>query len=93
MPFRALEEALGAEVTYYPAAGTVTAKLGERTVTLAVGSQRMLIGKQAVRIDAEAFIVKGRMMVPLRAIAEAFEFEVTAVTDKDGRLTDILITK
>ena len=80
-------------MTYYPAAGTVVAKLGERMVTLTVGSQQMLIGNQKVTIDAKPFIVEGRTMVPLRAIAEAFEFEVTAVADKAGRLTDILLAK
>lgn len=93
LPFRALGEALGAQVTYYPATGTVVAKLDNRTVTLAVGSEQMMIDALAVSIDAVPFITEGRTMVPLRAAAEAFAFEVTAVTDSNGRLTDILLTK
>ena len=90
VPFRALGEALGAEVSYSPATGMVTAKLADRTITMVVGSSNMMIDQLSVKIDAEPFIENGRTMVPVRAAAEAFGFKVTAVPTQSGAVTDIL---
>ena len=93
LPFRSLGEALGAEINYSASTGTVTAKLDKQTVTLVIGSNQMMIDKLTTTIDAPPFIQDGRTMVPLRAAAEAFAFEVTASSNQAGELTDIIIVK
>ncbi len=93
VPFRALGEALGAEVGYSASTGLVTAKLADRTITMVVGSKTMQVDQLSVTMDAEPFIDNGRTMVPVRAAAEAFGFTVTAVPTQSGILTDILFQK
>lgn len=93
LPFRALGEALGAEINYSSATSTITAKLDGRTVTMSIGSNQMTIDKMTVTIDAPPFIQDSRTMIPIRAAAEAFEFEVEAATNQAGTVTDVIIKK
>lgn len=75
VPFRAVFEALGAEVGYEDATRTVTAVRGDTTVQFVVGEKSMKITEngetQTVEIDAASYIQNGRTMVPVRFAAQA----------------------
>ena len=93
VPFRALTEAFGATVEYDAASNTVTAVLGSTTVTLTIGSSVMTVGDEAKTLDVAPFISGDRTMVPVRAVAEAFGFNVEATSNPDGTTADVVFTK
>ncbi|MCR4962953.1 MAG: copper amine oxidase N-terminal domain-containing protein [Firmicutes bacterium] len=75
VPFRALFEAMGAEVDFDDATRTVLAErdglnisfvIGEKAVTIAEGEN-----KTTVQIDAATFIREGRTLIPVRFAAQA----------------------
>ncbi len=74
VPLRVLGETMGAEVDW--ADGRVRLTKGDLEIVLRPGSRTVLInGKQSV-LDAAPYLYKGRMMVPLRFIGEAFDCTV-----------------
>lgn len=77
VPFRAIFEALGAEVSYD---GKVHGVLGDTEVTLAIGSDEMtktVSGKTAtVKMDCAPYAKGGRTYVPVRFISEALGYDV-----------------
>ena len=82
LPMRAIFEALGAEVEWVGEDSLIFATKGTSLITMKIGMPKMNVQK----IDAEApiivdldtapYIQDDRTMVPVRAIAEAFEAEV-----------------
>lgn len=82
LPMRAIFEALGAEVEWVGEDSLIFATKGTSIITMKIGMPKMNVQK----IDAEApiivdldtapYIQDDRTMVPVRAIAEAFEAEV-----------------
>ena len=93
VPFRALAEAFGATVDFEATTNTVTAKLDGTTVTLTIGSSVMTVGDEAKTLDVAPFISGDRTMVPVRAVAEAFGFNVEATSNPDGTTADVVFTK
>ena len=77
VPLRAIFEELGATVLWNEALGTITANKGNNTITLAIGSKVMSRGIKRIELDAIAKIVNGRALVPLRAVSEAFDKNVS----------------
>lgn len=79
VPVRAIFEALGASVEWD--SPFVTAKKGETIVFFGVGSQYNHYNKNYMRIydgwDVPAQIINDRVFVPLRAVSEAFDCEVS----------------
>ncbi|MHB0885662.1 MAG: outer membrane protein assembly factor BamB family protein [Bacillota bacterium] len=71
VPFRALFEALEAEVTWDQAAQRVTARLGDRLIRLTVGSTEAMVDGRLVTLEVAPAIINERTLVPLRFIAEA----------------------
>ena len=69
VPYRAIAEALGAEVDWDPADQIVTMKAGENTVKLKIGSATALVSGEPVEMDVKAEIQNGRTYVPLRFIS------------------------
>lgn len=73
VPVRAIFEALGATVTWDDATKTVTAKKGDVTVNLKIGSTQLFKnGAVAAALDVPAQIINERTLVPARAVSEAF---------------------
>lgn len=80
VPFRAIAEALGAEVTYD--AGKITAKKGGETLSFALGGKQLTVTDSAgktvktVQLDTAPYKKGGRTYVPVRFFAEAFGLTV-----------------
>ena len=81
VPFRAIAEALGAEVDYN--AGAITAKKNGQTLAFSLGGKQLTItddstGKviKTTSVDSAPYKKKGRTYVPVRFFAEAFGLTV-----------------
>lgn len=80
VPFRAIAEALGAEVTYD--AGAITAKKGGETLSFALGGKQLTVTNSAgktvktVQLDTAPYKKGGRTYVPVRFFAEGFGLTV-----------------
>ena len=72
VPLRAIFEAMGAEVKWDNDTRTVTATRGDTTISLAIGSDQLVVNGEAVTIDVPAQIINDRTMIPVRAVAESF---------------------
>ncbi len=75
LPFRAVFEAMGAEVSYSASDSTVTAHRGNTTVTMTLGGDIALVEKDGVKsevvMDVAPFAEGGRTYVPVRFAAQA----------------------
>ncbi len=77
VPMRAIFQALGSEVSWYEPTKTVTSTKDGDTFVLVIGQTGLYKNGQLVyTMDVPARIMNGRTMVPVRAIAEAFDAEV-----------------
>lgn len=80
MPIRAVFEALGAAVDWDAETKTVFARNGETQVKITAEEKQMLVRQgeitYMVGLSTPARIENGRMLVPLRAVSEAFLAEV-----------------
>ena len=80
VPFRAIAEVLGTEVTYD--AGKITAKKGGETLSFALGGKQLTVTDSAgktvktVQLDTAPYKKGGRTYVPVRFFAEAFGLTV-----------------
>lgn len=75
VPFRAIFESMGAEVSWDDPSRTVTAKRGDRTVKLTIGRKACTVDRhgadRSFSTDAAPFIEGGRTYVPVRFAAQA----------------------
>jgi len=76
IPVRAVTEALGATVQWYPAEQTVLISKGETEIRLQVRNRIALVNGHRVELEQPPEISTARVMVPLRLIAEAFNAQV-----------------
>ena len=76
VPLRSIFEAMGATVEWDNDTQTVTSTRGDKTVVLSIGSDQLYVNGEARTLDVPAKIINGKTMVPVRAIAEAFDCEV-----------------
>lgn len=72
VPMRAIFEELGATLTYDDATTTATAVKGDTTIKIATGKTKAYINGKEVSLPVAAENVKGRIMIPLRFVSEAF---------------------
>ena len=76
LPVRAVFEAMGAQVSYDPAAGTVTAARGDTTVTMTLGSTDATVSAGGITtpvvMDVAPYAHDNRTYVPVRFAAQAF---------------------
>ena len=75
-PLRKIFESLGQQVEWDESAKTITAKSGDQTLKLTIGSNAASVNGTEVRLDAEPFIQDDRTLVPLRFVAEHLGVEV-----------------
>lgn len=76
VPFRAIFEALGAEVEWDDAYKMVKAQRGETSITLQIHNPSMTVDGSEVELDSVPIIQDGRTLVPARAVAEALDCTV-----------------
>lgn len=102
VPFRAIAEALGAEVDYN--AGAITAKKNGQTLAFSLGGKQLTItddstGKviKTTAVDSAPYKKGGRTYVPVRFFAEAFgltvqwdqDMQTTVLYDRAALVSDI----
>lgn len=76
VPIRAVCEKMGLDVNWNSQTNEITVSNGETVVSLTVGSNIMKVNEEEVTLDAAPRAVNGRTMMPIRAVAEAFGYEV-----------------
>ena len=92
VPMRAIFEELHCSVDYTDIDGRqiITAKLNENnSIGLVIGSDEMQIHNQKIKLDTAPIIVNDRTLVPLRAVSEAFDYDV----NWDGDTKAVTISK
>ncbi len=89
VPLRSIFEAMGADVQWDNATRTASGQRGSTTVSIAIGSNVLYVNGRAVGLDSPACIINNRTMVPVRAIAEAFQ----ATVDWDNPSRTVIITE
>ena len=77
VPMRAIFEALGAEVSWYPESRAIVAVRGDTTVFMQVDDWYMSVNDEWIALDAPPRIVNDRTLIPLRAVAEALGAQVS----------------
>lgn len=90
VPVRALGEALGAQVYWDEAAQTAVLIRGEAVIRLTLGQARAEVSGRIVPLDAPPELRGGRVLAPLRFVAEALDLNVHW---DDGTQTASLATK
>ena len=76
VPMRKVFESLGSVVTWDEPTKSVTAKKDETVVNLTVDSYTMFVNGNPVALDIAPLFKDSRVLVPVRAIAEAFDYKV-----------------
>lgn len=75
LPFRAVFEALGAEVDYYHPTRSAIGVRGEVRVEIPIGDDKIYITRngevEVLQMDVETFTKNGRTYVPVRFVAQA----------------------
>ncbi len=77
IPFRALAETLGAEVTWNGEVRSATIKTPQVSLTVVENSGEAYFGKFPIKLESPARIINGRFMVPVRFVANNLQYEVT----------------
>jgi len=76
VPLRSIFEAMGADVSWDNATRTALGQRDGTSISIAIGSNLLYVNGRAVSLDSPACIINNRTMVPVRAIAEAFQADV-----------------
>ena len=76
VPLRSIFEAMGADVSWDNATRTALGQRDGTSISIAIGSNLLYVNDRAVSLDSPACIINNRTMVPVRAIAEAFQADV-----------------
>jgi len=87
VPLRGVFERLGARVSYDASSRTAAATLGATIVQVAVGSRTAWVNGERRTLDVEPREVAGRIMIPLRFVAESLGVSV----DYDGPSDTVVI--
>ena len=83
VPMRAIFEALGCEVTWDQDSQTVFAQKELNSISIEIGDTTMYTSSKNRILDVPAQIINGRTMVPLRAVSEALNADVSWNTDTE----------
>lgn len=76
VPFRAIAEALEAEVIWNPEKRSITVTKDGVSIQLLVGSKTATVNGKKISLDAPATVTKGNTYVPVRFISEALNATV-----------------
>jgi len=80
VPFRALAEALGAEVTWNGEERSATIKTPKVSLTVVENSGEAYFGNFPIKLESPARIINGRFMVPVRFVAGNLQYEVNWIS-------------
>lgn len=89
VPFRAIFEAFGAEVSWDPLTREVSGSQGEGQVLLKIGDVNASVNGKPVLLDVPARIQGGRTLVPIRFVAEGLNAQV----EWDQKSQTVIITR
>ena len=76
-PVRAVSEALEAEVLWEDGSKTVKILSESKEISFCIGEKTVVVDGEEKEIDVSAQIIESRTFVPMRALAEALELEVS----------------
>lgn len=76
LPLRAILEALGVDVAWEGTTQTITASKGDKIMKLQIGSNEAELNGVKEILDVSPMIVDSRTMIPVRYLAESFNFDV-----------------
>lgn len=76
VPMRNIFTALGAEVSWQGDVQTVLAVRGEDTIAMQLGQNYLFKNNERIEIPTASIAKDGRVLVPIRAVAEALDTEV-----------------
>ena len=93
VPFRALGEAIGADVVWDNDARTVTYTLGKTEVVMTIGETTYTVNGEEKTMDVAPEITGERTYVPVRFVGEALGFKVTALYAADGTTASVVFQK
>ena len=77
VPIRAVFEKAGAEVSWDDPTKTATIKRGDYTVVVKLNQPYIYKNSAPIALDVPPAVVSDRILIPVRAIAEAMDFGVT----------------
>ncbi|MCH5186164.1 MAG: hypothetical protein J1F64_08580 [Oscillospiraceae bacterium] len=89
LPVRAVIEEVGGTVGWNAEAKEVTLTYGEDEIRLVIDSNTAYLNDEVQTLDTAPTIINDRTMLPIRFIAESFDFDV----DWDGATQTVIITK
>jgi hypothetical protein len=90
VPLRALSDIFAAQCSYDSATQQITITKDDLVVVMTVGAEVYTLNGVEQALDAPAYLVNGRTMVPVRFIAEAFGSVVKPTYDESGAVADIM---
>lgn len=76
LPVSVIFKSLGADVQWDGKNQVVTAIKGDQVIKLTVGAYTMTVNEKTVALEVPALLVSNRVMIPVRAVAEAMSLEV-----------------
>ena len=76
VPFRAIFDALGAEIEWNETLRAVKATKDSTTVIIEIGKNTMLKNGERISLETPSEIINNRTLVPVRAVTEAFGNDV-----------------
>jgi len=88
VPLRAACEAMGLNVGWNSATSQITVTNGIKTVGLTIGSNIMTVNETEIVLDTAPCIINERTMMPIRAVVEAFGYQV----GWDGNTRTVIIS-
>lgn len=88
VPIRAVIEEMGGNVDWDASTKTVTLSLGTNIIKLTIGSATAYLNDVAETLDVAPQIINGRTLLPIRFIAEGFDFDVN--WDGDNKIVNII---
>jgi len=89
VPLRIIAEGFGAEVIWVPETKGINITLGERVISMQIGSTKAIINNKVVNLDAPPEIKDGRTFVPIRFVSEA----LGATVDWNEKTRTVMITR
>jgi len=71
VPLRIITEGFGAEVVWVPETKGINITLGDKVISMQIGSTKAIINNKIIELDAPPEIRNGRTFVPIRFVSEA----------------------
>ncbi|MEG2380263.1 MAG: stalk domain-containing protein, partial [Oscillospiraceae bacterium] len=88
VPLRAIFTELGASVDWNEDTETVTAKKDNTVVTMQIGNTNYKVNNTEKTLDVPAQLINSRTLIPVRAVAESFDCDVS--WNEDIRVVEII---